>query len=155
MHIKYFSFICPPSFSPFTPSPAHTLVPISQQSPFHTHVIQYCLRYRFCMWEKTSIFVFFSLALEQAFSHPLLRLWTELFLTPNLTGTNWWQLEMEKRHRIDRQTESWGQVCCLLRWRHTTLIACFLYHSLHLLCFLSLSLFFKGLLLFSSLKPCF
>jgi hypothetical protein len=86
--------------------------------------------------------------LEQAFSlGPLLLL--------NLTGPNWGWLEMQKGHRINRQTESWGQVCWVLGWRCTTLIASFFYYSLHLLCFLSLSLFFKTLLLYSSLKLCF
>jgi hypothetical protein len=61
------------------------------------------------------------------------------FLLLNLTGASWRLLEIQKRHRTDRK---WGQVCWALTWRHPTLIA-------------SLSLFFKALLLCSSLKPCF
>jgi hypothetical protein len=83
-------------------------------------------------------------------------LWSEFFLTPllkraffcswlllNLTGAIWRQLEMQKRQRIDRK---WDQLCGALKWRHTTLIASFLYYSLHFTLLLfslySLSLYF-------------
>jgi hypothetical protein len=80
--------------------------------------------------------------LERAFSH--------FWLLLNLTGANWGPLEIKKRQ--DRQTDrKWDQVCWVLRWRHTTLIASFLC----LYSFRSCSLhFFKTLPLKPSLKPC-
>jgi hypothetical protein len=63
-------------------------------------------------------------------------------------GLNWGQLEIQKRHRIERK---WGQVCWVPGWRSPTLIASFLY--LYSLRPYSLQ-FFKTLLLKSSLKPC-
>jgi hypothetical protein len=56
--------------------------------------------------------------LEQAFSLvPCLLL--------DLTGHDW--RFRKDTGQTDRQTESWCQVCCMLCWRHTTLIASFLY----------------------------
>jgi hypothetical protein len=73
-----------------------------------------------------------------------------LLVITELTGLNWEWLEIQKRHSIDRQTES-GVECWALKWRWPTLIASFLY--LDSLRPYSLQ-FFKTLLLKSSLKPC-
>jgi hypothetical protein len=67
-----------------------------------------------------------------AFSHSLVgRAFSRFLLLLNITWANWGTLEMQKEQRIDRQTESWVQVCWALRWRCTTFIASFLYYSLH------------------------
>jgi hypothetical protein len=59
---------------------------------------------------------------------------------------NWGRLERQKGQKMeDEHAGSWGQVCWVLQWRHTTA------SLLLLLCFFSL--FFKTLLLFYSLKP--
>jgi hypothetical protein len=68
---------------------------------------------------KKALFLALLPLLERAFS---LAPWLLL----DLTGLNWGQLEILEKTQ-DRQTESWGQVFCMLGRRCTTLIASFLY----------------------------
>jgi hypothetical protein len=78
------------------------------------------------------------------------------WLLLNLTGPNWAVMGDAKRTQDRQADRKWDQVCWPLGWRCTAASLLFyLYYSLHLLCFFSLSLFFKTLLLYSSLKPCF
>jgi hypothetical protein len=49
----------------------------------------------------------------------------------NLTGANWGQLEIQKRHRVDRKKEGSGVLVTPVEM-----------HNSH--CFFSLSLFFKA-----------
>jgi hypothetical protein len=72
------------------------------------------------------------------------------WLLPNLTGLNWGWLEIQKRHRIDRQTEN--GVRCVGRLDGDTQPSLLLF-SVFILRPYSLQLF-KTLLLKSSLKPC-
>jgi hypothetical protein len=80
-----------------------------------------------------------------------------LLLLLDLSGPNWVVMgdaERTKDRQTDRQKVGPG---VLGTWVETlnSLIASFLYYSLHLLCCFSLSLFFKALLLYNSSKPCF
>jgi hypothetical protein len=84
--------------------------------------------------------------------------WSKLFLAPllllNLTGANWAVTRDAERARIDRQTESWGQVCRVLRWRRTA--ASLLLTSIHLFIHSASFLYIYSLRPYSynSLKPC-
>jgi hypothetical protein len=85
--------------------------------------------------------------------------WSELFshsLLLNLTGPKWVATEDSERTQDTQTDRKLGPgVLGAQVETHNSLIASFLYYSLHLLCLFSLSLFFKALLLYSSLKPCF
>jgi hypothetical protein len=78
-----------------------------------------------------------------------------LLVITELTVPNWAAMgdsEKTQDTQIDRKLGP----DVLRAWVEThTLFASFLYYSLNLLCFLTLSLFFKALLLYNSLKPCF
>jgi hypothetical protein len=91
-----------------------------------------------------------------SFDNTTLSTWRELFsLTPllerdfscsllllSLTGATWWRLEMQKGHRIDRQTES-GIKCVGHSGGDTQPLL------------LLFSIFFNALHLYGSIKPCF
>jgi hypothetical protein len=68
---------------------------------------------------KGALFLALPPLLERTFS---LAPWLLL----DLTGLNWGRLEILEKTQ-DRQTESWGHVCCMLGWSCTTLIASFFY----------------------------
>jgi hypothetical protein len=80
-----------------------------------------------------------------------------LFLL-NLTGPNWRQWEMQKGQTIDKQTYRKLGLCVHLEGDAQQPHCSFPLITLLLLRFFSLlfsSLFFKALLLYNSLKPCF
>jgi hypothetical protein len=136
-------------------------VHIKSPSPFFFFLSQILRKYKIRLWKcNLQILIFFQLSLWMT--------WSELFptpslvgasflllgswLLPNLTGANEGQLDIQKRQRIDRQKG----IRCVGCSSGDTQLSLFLFYiiSLHLPCFF-LSLFFKALLLCSSLKPCF
>jgi hypothetical protein len=78
------------------------------------------------------------------------------FLSPVSTESNW-AVTGDAERIQDRQTDRKLGPGVLGAWMetHNSLIASFLYYSLHLLFFFSLSFFFKAVLFYNSLKPCF
>jgi hypothetical protein len=76
----------------------------------------------------------------------------ELGMITPLNGGN--QRSCKNKQQKTEEAKIWGQVGWELGWKHTTLCFLSLLISFFKLIF-SLSLFFKALLLYNSLKPCF
>jgi hypothetical protein len=136
------------------------IFPISCVLHRHLYIVDqvngFCLSYSlpveiFSLLMKDSVEArvrcYFSLhyrsVLKWAFSAPLLEwAFSCSLLLLNLIGANWGRVEIQKRHMIDWQTES--GIRCVRAQVET--------RNLH--CFFSLSIFFKALFLYNSLKPC-